>query len=37
VLALAHLPNVYMKLSGLPHFAREAPLFLVVLPRFRGQ
>jgi L-fuconolactonase len=35
VLALAHLPNVYMKLSGLPHFAREAPLFLDALPLTR--
>ena len=32
VLALAEYPNVYMKLSGLNHFATDAPLYASVLP-----
>ncbi|MGN6671653.1 MAG: amidohydrolase family protein, partial [Thermomicrobiales bacterium] len=31
VLALAHLDNVYMKLSGLNHFASDGPLYLSAL------
>jgi predicted TIM-barrel fold metal-dependent hydrolase len=27
VLELAKLPNVYMKLSGINHFAEDAPLY----------
>ncbi len=32
VLALAAYPNVYMKLSGLNHFATDAPLYTSTLP-----
>lgn len=32
VLALARFPNVYMKLSGLNHFATDAPLYTSALP-----
>ena len=32
VLALAEYPNVYMKLSGLNHFATDAPLYTSALP-----
>jgi L-fuconolactonase len=32
VLALAALPNVIMKLSGLNHFAKESPLYLDARP-----
>lgn len=32
VLALAQFPNVYMKLSGLGHFAKDAPLYPDALP-----
>jgi predicted TIM-barrel fold metal-dependent hydrolase len=35
VLALAALPNVYMKLSELQHFAKEAPLYPDALPLTR--
>ena len=32
VLALAHYPNVWMKLSGLNHFATDGPLYLSARP-----
>ena len=32
VLALAELPEVYMKLSGLNHFAQDAPLYKSAKP-----
>ncbi len=32
ILALASFPNVYMKLSGIGHFADDAPLFESALP-----
>ncbi|MGB5049413.1 MAG: amidohydrolase family protein, partial [Caldilineaceae bacterium] len=32
VLALAAYPNVYMKLSGLNHFATDAPLYTSARP-----
>ena len=32
ILALASFPNVYMKLSGLGHFADDAPLYESALP-----
>ncbi|MCC6169278.1 MAG: amidohydrolase family protein [Caldilineaceae bacterium] len=32
VLELAHFPNVYMKLSGLNHFAGDAPLYASARP-----
>jgi predicted TIM-barrel fold metal-dependent hydrolase len=32
VLELAAFPNVYMKLSGLTHFAKDAPLYLSARP-----
>jgi L-fuconolactonase len=35
VLALAQLPNVYMKLSELQHFAKEPPLYPDALPLTR--
>ena len=35
VLGLATFDNVYMKLSGLPHFAKDAPLYPDALPLTR--
>ena len=32
ILALARFPNVYMKLSGLGHFADDPPLYMSALP-----